>query len=339
MFGNCSSVCGGGNQNQTYIVTTSPTNGGTPCPKLNGETFTQPCNTQLCPIDCQGAWSIFGNCSLACGGGNETQTYIITMNAGNGGRPCPKQNGEMFTQPCNTQLCPATGTAESSNLSSLYVNIIIGISVTIFLIILVMQVLRYRRNQNAKVDSFVNQLDSENLVTHQEPARKTFYYDFFISLRFSEMDISNGTPWKPIVAATQLKEVLIAQGFSVFLCAVENGDSIFDAVSSALEKCRFFVIMGSETYGKQTASMCSTFQEMHFILGKKKPFYLIKMCQAFQLVTGTQLILDVGDIMYKYWKPDLNDDVSPPQDLIDDIILTYNRKLGNIPNLPAETLL
>ena len=41
---------------------------------------------------------------------------------------------------------------------------------------------------------------------------------------------------------------------------IENGDSILNTVAEALENSSFYIILASETYGTQTASLCSTYQ-------------------------------------------------------------------------------
>ena len=49
--------------------------------------------------------------------------------------------------------------------------------------------------------------------------------------------------------------------------------------------------MGSATYGQKTQSQFSTYQEMNFILKRKKfQFYLIKMCDEWE-VGSTELSL------------------------------------------------
>ena len=100
-WGVCSKTCGSGTQTRTRTVTSQAEYGGGVCPSL---TDTQPCNTQLCPVDCQlSGWSGFGACSASCGGGTQTQTRTISVQAQNGGVACGNTTN---TQPCNTQPCP-----------------------------------------------------------------------------------------------------------------------------------------------------------------------------------------------------------------------------------------
>jgi hypothetical protein len=104
--GACSASCGGGTQIQTYRITTPAANGGTACPYANGFTQSQACNTERCPVDCQGAWSAFGSCSLPCGGGTQSKNFTISTPAAYGGKACPYPNGFTQSQACNTQSCP-----------------------------------------------------------------------------------------------------------------------------------------------------------------------------------------------------------------------------------------
>ena len=97
-FSQCSASCGGGTQTKPYNVEIQPLYGGEPCPTA----ITEPCNTQPCPIDCEGSYGEFSQCSASCGGGTKTKTYEITTPPQYGGTPCPTA----ITEPCNTQPCP-----------------------------------------------------------------------------------------------------------------------------------------------------------------------------------------------------------------------------------------
>jgi hypothetical protein len=111
----------------------------------------------------------------------------------------------------------------------------------------------------------------------------------FISLCFGEA----------MKEAKVLKAALEARGISAFLCAVPEGDSIASAVADAIDACRLVVVMGTQTYGKDTGIGFSTFQELQFIIDEKKPMFLVKMCERFEL-SLTRLRLG-GDICYAPW--------------------------------------
>jgi hypothetical protein len=97
-------------------------------------------------------------------------------------------------------------------------------------------------------------------------------YQIFISLRFAEAGKE----------AEALKSALEARGISAFLCAVHPGGDICREVVNALHGCQLAIIMGTRTYGKDTGAGFSTFEELRFIHGQKKPFFLIKMCERFE---------------------------------------------------------
>jgi hypothetical protein len=112
----------------------------------------------------------------------------------------------------------------------------------------------------------------------------------FISLRFAEAGNE----------ATALKSALEARGISTFLCAVLPGDDIATEIVNALHDCKLAIIMGTKTYGKDTGAGFSTFEELRFI-HKKKPFFLIKMCEQFE-ERETIFRLD-SSVSYFQWLP------------------------------------
>ena len=103
--GNCSELCGpNGILNTTYTITREAQGGGANCPNSNGDTSTETCNTNTqCPIDCDGAWTEWSNCSVPCGGGSSIRTYVVMSEAQHGGT-CELQN-VMETVECNTFTC------------------------------------------------------------------------------------------------------------------------------------------------------------------------------------------------------------------------------------------
>jgi hypothetical protein len=96
-------------------VTRASAYGGTACPATDGQTSSQSCNTQNCPIDCVGNWTPWGTCSKTCGGGTQTRTFKVTTQAQYGGIACPVADGTPESQPCNTQNCPVNCIGEWGN--------------------------------------------------------------------------------------------------------------------------------------------------------------------------------------------------------------------------------
>ena len=59
--------------------------------------------TAIQPVDCEGYWGDWGNCSKDCGGGTQTRKYTISKGAENGGQACTNTNDEEESQACNTE--------------------------------------------------------------------------------------------------------------------------------------------------------------------------------------------------------------------------------------------
>ena len=91
-YGPCSAECGGGTQTQIILVEAQ--NGGSCNPE------TRACNTDPCPIDCEGDW---GECEGDCGT-TGIQTFHITQEANETGAACEYAEGD--TQECPTDPCP-----------------------------------------------------------------------------------------------------------------------------------------------------------------------------------------------------------------------------------------
>jgi hypothetical protein len=105
-FGTCSTTCGNGVAERSYTITHEAAHGGRPCPYCDKASHTTACNgTSPCAIDCQGAFSDWGQCSDACGGGMQTKWFIQSVQAQNGGKECEHQQFETAHQPCNTDPC------------------------------------------------------------------------------------------------------------------------------------------------------------------------------------------------------------------------------------------
>lgn len=103
----CSISCGAsGSQQRIYEITTHAMGKGENCPYQNGKSMTKSCNDGPCPIDCQGEWSTFGECSLSCGSGQHSSTFEVQSNAEFGGIECKASDGTIKTQSCQTQPCP-----------------------------------------------------------------------------------------------------------------------------------------------------------------------------------------------------------------------------------------
>jgi hypothetical protein len=129
-------------------------------------------------------------------------------------------------------------------------------------------------------------------------------YRIFISVRFEEA----------FNEAQALKTALEARGISTFLCAVHPGGDIALEIVNALRNCQLAIIMGTKTYGKDTGIGYSTFEELRYIHEQRKPFFLVKMCNRFEV---EETIFRMGNsVSYFLWLP-----VCPmPGDLVPKIL-------------------
>jgi len=73
---------------------------------LSGATGTSPGTCSWDPVNCVGDWGNWGGCSKTCGGGKQSRTYTVTTSAKHGGAACPRTNGAVEQQDCNTHSCP-----------------------------------------------------------------------------------------------------------------------------------------------------------------------------------------------------------------------------------------
>ena len=107
----CSELCGGGQQSRIFSVSQNARNGGTACAVSHGDAELTTCNTDACPINCDGAWSSWGTCDAPCAGGAspnggaQTRRFDIMVAADFGGIGCAAGNGEIESQACNTAGC------------------------------------------------------------------------------------------------------------------------------------------------------------------------------------------------------------------------------------------
>jgi len=118
-WGACSQSCGGGTKTRTYTVATPASGGGQACPVTDGQNEQAVCNTQPCPVNCQGGWGEWSACSRN-EQGYRTQTYTVTRPAANGGAACPIGNGVVQGEYCGLDREVWTGSAEpTTSLSSI----------------------------------------------------------------------------------------------------------------------------------------------------------------------------------------------------------------------------
>ena len=132
---------------------------------------------------------------------------------------------------------------------------------------------------------------SETTTTSGATPVATAEPDIFISLRFNEA--------RP--AGNALQAALEAKNMSVFLCDVAPGENLASAVVNALTHCKLAVILGTKTYGQKTSSPFSTCEELQYIVDERKPYFLVKMCEAFEEAHARFNL--PSTISYYPWRP------------------------------------
>ena len=99
-YEDCSATCGGGNRTRNRSKIVEEKYGGL-C--IGESKYTEECNTQNCPVDCEWQDWQHGVCSVTCGGGNRTNTRTKSVEENHGGMCIgdPK-----VIEECNTKNCP-----------------------------------------------------------------------------------------------------------------------------------------------------------------------------------------------------------------------------------------
>lgn len=122
--GACNGTCGGGAgiRPEKYVITVPAMYNGTQCPEADAtiRATTACTNTNPCPIDCVGNWSVItGNCTGACQGGQGfvPEMFNITVPAQYGGVNCNYTHGTYRyvinctnNNPCPPRDCQGTWT-------------------------------------------------------------------------------------------------------------------------------------------------------------------------------------------------------------------------------------
>eukprot|EP00288_Rhodomonas_lens_P019969 CAMPEP_0177690494 /NCGR_PEP_ID=MMETSP0484_2-20121128/795_1 /TAXON_ID=354590 /ORGANISM="Rhodomonas lens, Strain RHODO" /LENGTH=607 /DNA_ID=CAMNT_0019201039 /DNA_START=91 /DNA_END=1914 /DNA_ORIENTATION=+ len=116
--------------------------------------------------------------------------------------------------------------------------------------------------------------------------------DVFISLRFNEAGREGDI----------LQDALAKHNIKAYIDRSGAGEDILKNISRAIRGCKLAVILGTKTYGKTTGGMFDTYKEMQFILGTKKPYVLIKMCDRFEQ-DETDFQFSHNGIGYIQWTP------------------------------------
>lgn len=99
-WGECSVSCGEGTATRYYLITQQAYSGGEDCEYERYEEQTTDCETGVlvdgeleCPVNCEGDWDDWTDCTVTCGGGEQERLFTVTVEAAYGGYDCETMFG------------------------------------------------------------------------------------------------------------------------------------------------------------------------------------------------------------------------------------------------------
>ena len=103
----CLESCGSHFRTRTFTVTNAVQYGGVDCIAGSAEVAMGSCLLIGCPVDCDGQWTTWSDCSTTCGTGTRHRTFSVSTAAVHGGMACNNVAGEAQTMTCeNNHRCP-----------------------------------------------------------------------------------------------------------------------------------------------------------------------------------------------------------------------------------------
>jgi hypothetical protein len=162
--------------------------------------------------------------------------------------------------------------------------------------------LAYRTKQNRTTQQrldrqlkIINQQQEQDNPIHG-PAGNTVQQTIFISWRMSECEREVKT----------LQAALEECGFKVIVIGDLPDSGLLEAVAKGMDEAALFVVMGTETYGKQTSGSTDTYKEMQFIASSGKPYFLINMNPESSLMkfkeATTNVIFNLNSELWARWE-------------------------------------
>jgi len=105
--GECCSSCGGGKQERVWVITQEALHGGKQCDHKLGDIKREGCNEDIpCPVDCEGHWSEWDQCTDECGpDGTQDRHWIVDVESEHGGAQC-SQLDQVQLRSCDPEPVP-----------------------------------------------------------------------------------------------------------------------------------------------------------------------------------------------------------------------------------------
>lgn len=96
----------------------------------------------------------------------------------------------------------------------------------------------------------------------------------FCSTRFDQTSLADAKFLQKLLEERKIKMVIVDETLT--------GTNILKAVVDGIVGCSLAILMGSADYGTPGTVKFSTNEELNFILGEDKPYFLIKRCDKFE---------------------------------------------------------
>ena len=79
--------------------------------------------------------------------------------------------------------------------------------------------------------------------------------------------------------ASDLRDKLLPHGIRAYVCDFSmTGESMLERIVDEIDAAALFVVLGTETYGEKTTSICSTRHQLIYAISNHKALFYVRMC-------------------------------------------------------------
>jgi serine/threonine protein kinase len=132
-----------------------------------------------------------------------------------------------------------------------------------------------------------------------------------------------------------LQAALEGLGVEVIVISELAGADLLKAVSAGMDVADIFIIMGTETYGKETSGSIDTYKEMQQIVSSNKPYFLINMNPETSLMrfqeSSTNLLFPLANMSWERWEVGAPMPLNLPQKVANKVLQAVNMVPTNGP--------